>query len=121
MTPNKQTTGNGTVPAVEVMHFDPNTIRINPQAMRMLTVATGRTMEQLMASEEPADKFQAMAFFELRRRHPELGPDALWELAGTIDIELGDTTTADPFGTGSATVAPPSPTTGGSTPTPSTT
>ena len=66
---------NGTATAavdvdVEVLRFDPSTIRINPQAMRMLTAATGRTMEQLMASDEPADKFQAMAFFELRRRHP---------------------------------------------------
>lgn len=112
---------NGKHPEPEAVRIDVANIRMSPQAMRMLTVATGRTMEQLMASDESADKFQAMAFFELRRRHPGLDPTALWELAGDTEVEMGGTETADPFGTGSSTGTPPSPATGASTPTPSTT
>ena len=114
-------TTNGTAADMEVVRIDPANIRMSPQAMRMLTVATGRTMEQLMQSDESADKFQAMAFFELRRRHPGLDPTELWDLAGEAEVEMGGDQTPDPFGTGSSTGTPLSPATGGSTPTPSTT
>jgi hypothetical protein len=115
---------NGNTPAaadVETVHIDPNNVRLSPQAMRMLTKATGRTMSQLMESPEDADKFQAMAFFELRRRHPNLSAEDLWDRAGTVEIELGAVVTADPFGTAPSTGSPTSPTTGASTPTTSTT
>jgi len=106
-----------TAPTVETVRIDPNNVRMSPQAMRMLTRATGRTMEQLMNSEESADKFQAIAFFEVRRRHPELSAEDLWQLAGDVEVELGGTDTPDPFATVSSTESPPSPTTGISTPT----
>jgi len=104
----------------EVVYLDVQNIRMSPQAMRLLTKATGRSMTQLMESPEDADKFQAMAFFEVRRRHPELSAEQLWELAGEVEVELG-AVTPDPFGTASSTGSPASPTTGDSSPTPSTT
>jgi hypothetical protein len=57
--------------------------------MRHLTKATGRSFDQLMSSDESADKFQALAFIELRRRHPDLDAGELWELAGDTEVEMG--------------------------------
>ena len=112
---------NGNAPdVVDVVHLDTQHLRMSPQVMRMLTAATGRTMEQLMASDESADKFQAMAFIELHRRHRDLDAAALWELAGATEVELSPEA-PDPFATGSSTDEPRSLTTGESTPTPSTT
>jgi hypothetical protein len=107
---------NGTVSEPEVVHIDSEHVRMSPQAMRMLTAATGRTLEQLMDSEESADKFQALAFVELHRRHRDVGPAELWEMAGDVEVELTPPA-ADPFGTGSSTLAPRLPTTGDYTPT----
>ena len=90
---------------------------MTPSVMRLLSKTTGRSMEQLLQSEESADKFQAIAFFEVRRRHPELSAEDLWQLAGDVEVELGGTDTPDPFATVSSTESPPSPTTGISTPT----
>jgi hypothetical protein len=68
---------------------------MRPNDMRQLTKATGRTLEQLLASEESADKFQAMAFIELRRRHPDYDSGMLWELAGDTEVEVSEEA-ADP-------------------------
>lgn len=109
-----------TADAVEVVYIDAAHVRMSATAMRMLTKATGRTMEQLMQSEESADKFQTMAFFELRRRHPGLDAAELWQLAGDAEVEMSGEP-PDPFGTASSTGSPALPATGESTPTPSTT
>jgi hypothetical protein len=102
---------------IEVVRIDPNHIRMSPLVMRKLTAATGRTMEQLMASDESADKFQAMAFIQLHRHHQNMSAEDLWELAGTTEVELAGPE-PDPFGTEPSTLGQPSPTTGNSIPTP---
>jgi len=86
-------------------------MRMQPNAMRQLTKATGRTFDQLLESGEPADKFQAMAFIELKRRHPDMDVADLWTLAGEVEIELG-AETVDPTGNGRPTTWPPSAVTG---------
>jgi hypothetical protein len=85
---------------------------MQPAAMRQLTKATGRTLEQLLQSDESADKFQAMAFMELKRRHPEMDAGALWELAGEVEVELANEA-PDPTANGRLTISPPSVVTGG--------
>jgi hemerythrin-like domain-containing protein len=90
-------------PAVRV---DATGMRMQPNAMRQLSKATGRSFEQLLNSDESADKFQAMAFIELKRRHPDWEAAALWELAGEVEVELG-TEPPDPTGNGRPTISPP--------------
>lgn len=89
------------------VRIDATGIRMRPADMRQLTKATGRSFEQLINSEESADKFQAMAFIELRRRHPDLDADELWELAGNTEIELGNDQ-PDPTVSVPPTISPPS-------------
>ena len=52
-------------------------LRLRPADLRQLTKATGRTFDQLINSEETADKMQALAFLELRRRHPDYDADQM--------------------------------------------
>jgi len=94
------------------VRIDATAMRMQPNAMRQLTKATGRTLEQLLASEESADKFQAMAFIELKRRHPLREAAELWELAGEVEVEMA-AETVDPTGNGRPTISPPSAVTGG--------
>jgi hypothetical protein len=89
------------------VRIDATGLRMRPSDMRQLTKATGRTLEQLLQSEESADKFQAMAFIELRRRHPDLNADELWELAGDVEVEMG-ADLADPTVSAQPTISPPS-------------
>jgi hypothetical protein len=112
--------GNGRHPIPTVVHVDPTMVKVNAGRMRLLTAVTGRTMDQLFQSDEPADRIQALAFFELAGLHLDLEPAQLWELAGSVDVVLGAGDTPDPFGIGSSTLAPPSAVTGDSTPTTST-
>jgi hypothetical protein len=94
------------------VRIDATALRMRPADMRQLTKATGRNFEQLLASEESADKFQAMAFIELRRRHPDYDADQLWALAGDTEVEMGSEA-PDPTGNGRRTTSPPSAVTGG--------
>jgi hypothetical protein len=112
--------GNGTHPIPSAIRVDPTMVKVNAGRMRLLTAVTGRTMDQLFQSDEPADRIQALAFFELAGMHLDATPAELWELAGSVDVVLGAGDAPDPFGIGSSTVAPPSAGTGDSTPTPST-
>ena len=93
------------------VRIDATAMRMQPSAMRQLTKATGRTLEQLLNSEESADKFQAMAFMELRRRHPLKEAAELWDMAGEVEVELG-TEAVDPTANGRPTTSPPSVVTG---------
>jgi hypothetical protein len=93
------------------VRIDATSLRMRPADMRQLTKATGRTYEQLLGSEETADKFQAMAFIELRRRHPETDADQLWSMAGDVEIEMG-TEPPDPTANGQQTISLPSAVTG---------
>jgi hypothetical protein len=95
------------------VYIDATQLRMRPSDMRQLTKATGRTFEQLLQSDESADKFQAMAFIELRRRHrdADLDADQLWAMAGDVEIELGDET-PDPTANGRPTISLPSAATG---------
>ena len=85
---------------------------MTPSVMRLLSKTTGRSMEQLLQSEESADKFQAMAFVELRRRHPDWDGDELWAAAGDVEVELGSEP-PDFTGNGQPITVPPSAVTGG--------
>jgi hypothetical protein len=93
------------------VRIDATQLRMRPADMRQLTKATGRTFEQLLQSDESADKFQAMAFIELRRRHPEMDADQLWSMAGDVEVEMG-AETVDPTGNGQPTISLPSAVTG---------
>jgi hypothetical protein len=94
------------------VRIETTALRMQPDAMRQLTKATGRTLEQLLASEESADKFQAMAFMELKRRHPEREAAELWQMAGEVEVELG-TEAVDPTANGRPTMSLPSVVSGG--------
>jgi hypothetical protein len=93
------------------VRIDATQLRMRPSDMRQLTKTTGRTFEQLLESDESADKFQAMAFIELRRRHRDLDGDQLWSMAGEVEIELGDEL-PDPTANGLPTMSLPSAATG---------
>jgi hypothetical protein len=93
------------------VRIDATSLRMRPSDMRQLTKVTGRTFDQLMQSDEAADKFQALAFVELRRRHPDLDGGEVWELAGDVEVELG-AERPDPTGNGRPTISPPSAVTG---------
>jgi hypothetical protein len=112
---------NGHVPVPRSVQVNPTLIKVNAGRMRLLTAVTGRTMDQMFNSDEPADRIQALAFFELAGLNLGLSPDELWTLAGDIDVVLGAGDSPDPFGIGSSTLAPPSAATGDFIPTPSTT
>ena len=94
------------------VRIDVTALRMAPSVMRLLSHTTGRSMEQLLQSEESADKFQAMAFVELRRRHPELDGDQLWAAAGDVEVELVNEP-PDFTGNGLPTTSPPYAATGG--------
>jgi len=113
--------GNGHTPIPAMLRLSMNVIHTSPNAMRTLTAVTGRTMDQMFNSEEPADKFQALAFFELWRMNLGLPAGEVWELAGAIPLEMGPGEAPDPFVTASSTLEPLSADTGGSIPTTSTT
>ena len=95
-------------------------LRTSADAMRSYTKACGRTLSEVLSEgEDDADRFQALAFFELHARAAKAGhlPDAgeLYELAGRIEL-LFDTAVpvlADPLGDGSSTTLPLSAATGG--------
>ena len=108
-------------PLPHSLHLSMNVIHASPGAMRTLTAVTGRTMDQMFNSDEPADKFQAIAFFELLRMNTGKAPAELWEHAGGMDLEMGPDAAPDPFGTASSTPALLSADSGGSIPTTSTT
>ena len=93
------------------VRIDATGIRMRPNDMRQLTKATGRTFEQLLQSEESADKFQAMSFIELRRRHPDLDAGELWDMAGDVVVEMGNDQ-VDPTVSVLPTISPPSADTG---------
>jgi hypothetical protein len=88
------------------VRIEATSLRMRPSDMRQLTKATGRTLEQLLQSDESADKFQAMAFMELRRRHPALDADQLWSMAGDVEVEIGGET-PDPTANGQQTISLP--------------
>jgi len=95
-------------PAVSVQM---TSLRMRPYDMRQLTKVTGRTFQQMVDSDEPADKLQALAFVELLHRHPGDDPAELWERAGMVYVEL-NAEPVDPTANGRPTMSPPSAVTG---------
>jgi len=94
-------------------------LRASADAMRAFTKATGRTLTDVLQGEDDADRFQALAFFELHARAARAGhlPDAgeLYERAGAVEIEFSPSSTpvvADPLGAASSTTSPLSAATG---------
>lgn len=99
--------------------IDPNKpLRASADAMRAYTKATGTTLTDALQGEDDADRFQALAFFELHARATKAGhlPDAgeLYERAGAVTImfEAAAPDTADPLGGASSRTSPPSAGTG---------
>jgi nucleoid DNA-binding protein len=94
-------------------------LRASADAMRAFTKATGSTLTDVLQGEDDADRFQALAFFELHVRAAKAGhlPDAgeLYELAGrvTIVFEAPANVVADPLDAGSSRTSPRSAATGG--------
>lgn len=94
------------------VRLDVTALRMTPSVMRLLSHTTGRSVEQLLQSEESADKFQAMAFIELHRRHPDWSGDELWAAAADTEVILSPEP-PDFTGNGQPTTVPPSAVTGG--------
>jgi hypothetical protein len=88
-------------------------LRLSADAMRSLKKATGRNMSELLNDDDDdANRIQVVAFAELYRRYLPSGhmPDAaaLWEEAGSTEVDFTAPETVDPLGGGSSQTSPPS-------------
>jgi len=66
-------------------------VRFRPVDMKVIRAITGRSVMDMIRSGDEgddADRFQALAFFALRRDDKEAATAELWELAGEADIEM---------------------------------
>jgi hypothetical protein len=75
-------------------------LRLSADAMRALKKATGRSMSDLLNDDDDdAARLQTMAFAELFRREARLGhlsdAAALWERAGSVELDLVVTAPTD--------------------------
>ena len=86
-----------TPPEDEVIVIGTRGFRVRANDIRALKKATGLTLGDMLEGDDMADQTQAMAFLQLRRRHPDADPGELWERAGDVDIEMeGEPPTPDP-------------------------
>jgi hypothetical protein len=85
-------------------------LRFSADALRALNKATGRTLTELVDSDDQVDRFQTMAFAELHRRAARAGhlPDAgeLWERAGRVELILEPAKPLDPTAGEFSTTSP---------------
>jgi hypothetical protein len=66
-------------------------IRFRPVDMKVIRAITGRSIMEMIrddSAEHDEDKFQALAFFALRRADRDTPAAELWELAGEADLEM---------------------------------
>ena len=80
----------------EVVTVGARGFRVRANDIRALKKATGLSLGDLLESDDMADQTQAMAFLQLRRRHPDEDPGELWERAGDTDVEFEDEPQPDP-------------------------
>jgi len=91
-------------PIPDSVRIDPTGgIRFSPNELRDLRVTSGRSMTELFQDGDDADRMQAMAWLELRRR----GHRVTWDAAGDVAVELV-TPTPDPTTGDSSTSSQPS-------------
>jgi len=97
------------VPLPDVVTLTSVAPRFSANELRMLKAQTGRTMEDLLGpGAEDADRWQTMAWLELRRA----GHDVSWQDAGDVQVAVVDET-PDPTNGGPSTSSPGSAATGG--------
>lgn len=69
-------------------------IRMTPNQIRALKAETGRSLTELLSEDaDDGDRFQAIAWLQLRRQ----GVNAHWDDVGDIEIQLGEDEEPDPM------------------------
>ena len=88
--------------------------RFRPADLRVVKAMTGQSLIGMAGGDDDADRMCALAFFALRRQHPQKAAKDLWDMCEQADIELeaGDDT-ADPTSGDGSTPSPLSAITGG--------
>jgi len=98
-----------------LVRIDPNVPpRFRPADLRVVRAMTGQSLMAMVGGDDDADKMCALAFFALRREHPEAAAKTLWDVCEQADIEMAEVDDGtDPTSGDGSTPSPPFVTTGG--------
>ena len=97
-----------------LVRIDPNVPpRFRPADLRVVRAMTGQSLMAMTGGDDDADRMCALAFFALRRQHPDAAAKDLWEMCEQADIEIAEVDGVDPTSGDGSTPSPLSATTGG--------